>query len=620
MPLLAYRRVLAAILFLAVTSAARAELDSHSKTPYQLQVVLQIGGSRVFTPLFQGQLERELANRLQADFGALARVEVVRTHPLLRDIETKGLDAALEGFDVLSERTTHFVVLDYDAGMYTVHTRGHEGLTGQAGAVTQRASSADRAALADIIARSIEQSFSPVGTVTAGSGKDATMKLKGGDLGVPMNRFVKPGQVFAVSRVAEENGKARPIRLEWALLEVVEMTGGTCRCRYWHRYQEDALREAPSTLGWRAQRLPTTPSPVKVQLLDDASLQPLDGVRIHVVKPGSGGKPAELITNRDGLAITRDSFAHLALVQVLVGGAVRAQLPVETIAGRTVVARVKIQSDQESLAPLQTRRDAWIRRVYDNIRISSERSAHLSALLNQSLDAALESARKRIEPLQTEIQYLDGEEEELRRLAKEKKIAFDLRDPHEQLGVLRTQAKELAAFVERLEAALKEPGSEKSLGLHALLERAHLQEAEYDFDAAIRLYEQVVQASPEQIKVKTHLEQLKEAWKIKSKEHADARHFVYKVWPTLDVAGLQKNLDEAKKAVDACRSAGDKLTLQKMLRVDVGHTANLKKQLDTLNRRLTEDNRNQARALAAASEALLRLHNEAAAFVGARKE
>jgi len=42
--------------------------------------------------------------------------------------------------------------------------------------------------------------------------------------------------------------------------------------------------------------------------------------------------------------------------------------------------------------------------------------------------------------------------------------------------------------------------------------------------------------------------------------------------------------------------------------------------LDTLKRLEGEDNRNRRKALVQVGEALLALHNEAAAFVGARKE
>src|SRR5947208_1379412 len=137
-------------------------------------------------------------------------------------------------------------------------------------------------------------------------------------------------------------------------------------------------------------RLPTVTGALKVQLLDDTTLQPIDGVRVRVQRTDNS-KPEELITNRDGLAITRANVAHLAWVQVLSGETVRAQFPVELIEGRTVVARVKVQTDRESLAPLEVRRDAWLRRTYDNVGMASERSRELAALLNQSLEAAADT-------------------------------------------------------------------------------------------------------------------------------------------------------------------------------------------------------------------------------------
>src|SRR5262249_37846548 len=119
------------------TSSARAELDAGAKKPYQLQVVLQIGNNRVFTPLFQEQVQRDVQNQLKIAFGDLARVQVRRNHPILREVEAKGLSAAVEGWDVLSEQTTHVVLLDYVAGVYLIGTRFHDGATGQAGPLTK---------------------------------------------------------------------------------------------------------------------------------------------------------------------------------------------------------------------------------------------------------------------------------------------------------------------------------------------------------------------------------------------------------------------------------------------------------------------------------------------------
>ncbi len=621
-PSLALRAKISLLLLVLMSSSVQAELDPGVKKPYHLEIVLQVGANRVFTPLFQEQLQRDVQNQLKLHFGNLARVEVTRVHPLLGDIEAKGLDAAIESWESLSERTTHFVLLDYRAGTYQIQTRFHDGLTGQAAPLRQHGQTHDRAGVAGAIASLIETSFCPVGAVTAVApgGKDVTLKLQGGELGVPMDRWVQRGQVFAVSRIHDENGKQRAARLEWALLEVIDAAAnGVCTCKYRHRYQEDTLSESPGTLGYRVLRLPTVKEAVKVQLLDDTTLQPLDGVRVVVSRPDVVAGTEKLRTNRDGLAGTQAAFAHLAWVQVLSGDTVRAQFPVEVIPGRTVIARVKIQTDREALAPLEARRDAWLRRVYDNVRMSSERSRELSGQLNQSLKAAVDSGRKSLPLLEAEITYLDREHDQLHRLVKDKNLGYDLREGRQQIDDLRKQAADLKAFVERIEAVLKEPGNEESLGLHKLLERAKLLEREADFDKAIRLYEQVVQANPDQsAKIKTYLDRLKADWKEKNDDHALARKFIYETWPTLDVAGLGKRLEEAKKHLAACERAGDKLTPRKLLLVNVVHTVNLKKQLDTLKRRDTEDNRNQAKIVVQISEGLLRLHDDAAAFVGKR--
>ena len=622
-PLLALRAntiVISLLAMLLCTSSTRAALDPETKKPYQLQIVLHVAANRVFTPLFQEQLQRDLSNQLKLVFGDLARIDVVRAHPLLREIETNGLDQALEGWDELSEHATHFVLLDYAAGTYRIQARFHDGMTGQPGPFTQRTQTNDRAAVAAKIAHLVETSFSPVGTVTS-VGKEVTLRLKGGDLGVPLDRWVQPGQVFAVSRITKEGTRTRAQRLEWALLEVLDAPlAGVCRCRYWHRYQEDALRETAGTLGYRALRLPTTEGPVKVQLLDNTTLQPLRDVRVRVLKPG-GGKPVELLTNRDGLALTREPFAHLAMVQVLSGQAVRAQFPVALIEGRTVVARVKIQADNESLAPLEVRRDAWLRRVYDNVRMSSERTLDLSLQLNQSLGAALDSGRKLLPLLDEELKYLESEQDDIKQLAKEKKLAFQFREGEQQIKALRKQAKELHAFVERVEAVQKETGDEKSLGLFKLLEHARLHERQAEFGLAIRLYEQVLQASPDQAKIRAHLEKLKLAWAPTSKEHAAAQNIINKTWPTIEVGELPEKLEQANEAYwPNARAADDRLTPQKLLRVNIVHMANLKNQLETLKRKDSEDNRNRAKTLVQISEALLRLHSETAAFLDLRKD
>jgi hypothetical protein len=604
-------------IILAFPAPAPAALDAESKTPYQLQIVLNIGANRVFTPTFHELLERDIANRLKLAFGNLARIEVVRTHPLLADVLAKGLDATLESYDTLSERTTHFVLVDYAAGRFQIQSRFHEGLIGAAGPVSVHRVTHDRDELAATIARIVESAFSPVGTVTA-VGKEVTLALKGGELGVPLDRWVKKGHVFAVSKITEQGSRKKAHRHEWALLEVLNTaSGGTCRCRYWQRYQEDSLSEVPGTLGYRAMLLATATQPVRVQLFDDATLLPLDGVRVRVQQSGVG-KPVELITNRDGLALTREDFANWALVQVLAGETVRAQFPVELIPGRTAVARVKIQGDGEAMGPFVVRRDAWQRRVFENSRMSTDRARELAAQLHQSLGAALDAGKKSLPVLEAEIAYLEKERDQLDRLGKEKKWKFDSRDGTREISELHKQAKDLSEFIARLEGVMKDPNFEKTAGLVKLTERARLLEGEAEFDLAIRLYEQIVQASPGEKAIRAHLDKLKKDWTVVNADHKSARDFLTQTWPSLDVASLGKNLEKAKESLAVCKAAQDKMTPVKFVRSNAAHTANLTAQLETLKRRDSEDNRNKAKTLAQTGEALSRLHLEAVDWIGAK--
>src|SRR5206468_875877 len=98
-------------------------------------------------------------------------------------------------WDSLSDRATHFVLVDYLAGAYQIRTRFHDGKTGQVGALTKTKETNDRAAVAAAVATLIEASFSPVGTVTAvaADGKEVTLTLQGSALGVPMDRWVQRG-------------------------------------------------------------------------------------------------------------------------------------------------------------------------------------------------------------------------------------------------------------------------------------------------------------------------------------------------------------------------------------------------------------------------------------------
>src|SRR5207248_353196 len=81
--------------------------------PYQLQVVLGIAKHPLLTPVFQQKMQRELRDSLQAALGRLARVEVVRDHPRLKEVESKGLKHAMDGWNFVDESKLHFLLVSW---------------------------------------------------------------------------------------------------------------------------------------------------------------------------------------------------------------------------------------------------------------------------------------------------------------------------------------------------------------------------------------------------------------------------------------------------------------------------------------------------------------------------
>src|SRR6185369_4731523 len=139
--------------------------------------------------------------------------------------------------------------------------------------------------------------------------------------------------------------------------------------------------------------------------------------------------------------------------------------------------------EAEAQAPVEFRRDLWVRRLYDHLRLASERVADLNKQLGQSLEGALATAKHGMKTMEEELGHLTYEREQIRRQAAEKKIAkLDLREGDQRLEDLRARHKDLEKFAQRVDAVLKEAKSAETLGLAKQIERARLLDGEADFD------------------------------------------------------------------------------------------------------------------------------------------
>jgi hypothetical protein len=605
--------------FLFPFSFAQAELDPGLKTPYHLRIVLHVAEHRLLTPTFQERLEHELRDHLRLSYGKLAKVEVVRAHPLLKDVRAKGLTAALDGWNELSDVKTHFVLIDYLDGHYRVRARQHDGLTGLASPVVRRGETGERRLVALTAARLVDRDFGLSGTVTKVEGDHVEVSLRGGGLGVPLGRWVRSGNIFAVARITEEAGKPRAARMEWVLLQAAdEPQNGICPCRLFHRWK-GALQEEPGVLGYRCLALTTTDAPLRLRLVDDKTGAFLNGVRVHVGATGFEDKGWERTTGLDGLIVTPESYRSVAFVRVFSGGTLRAQFPVEIVDdGSIKKCPVNLTAEAVEAGQFQMRRERWLRRTYESLRVVASRFADLNAALERSPEAALEMARRGEKAIGAELLSLADERDQLLKSAAKVPGGLDLSEGEPQLQQLQEQRARLAAFMGRLDAMIKEANSPETKALQTKLERARLLEAEADFDGAIRLYEEVLAKRPDEKQVAAQLAKLKAAWRIKDgdTDHTAAREFLYNTWPRLDTAGVKTDLARAVKAFAVCRDRRDLLTPERLVRTNLVHAVNLKNRLDVLRRaRDSEDNHAEMKALVRVAEGLRDLQAEVRTFL-----
>lgn len=604
------RAVIVTLVFVGCAFAVRAR---PALEPSKLNVVLHFAENRVLTPIFQDQVERDLRNDLRQENGDLADIEVTRKHPRLRDVLARGLRKALDAWDDLGDERTHFVLIDYVDGRYEVRARHHDGATGLSSPVVRRGQTTDRRQVARLATQLVERDLGLAGQI-AEVGEDVVVISLQGSSGVDFGRRLKKGDVFAVVRLHREGTRLRAARLPWAVLQAIEPPrDGRCRCRLFHRFEQERLTPGPDIEGYRCLQLATVTAPVRLRLTDDKSLQPLDGLQVYVSQEGFGGKGRELVSNADGLAVTKEAFAHLAFVRVQSGGNIVAQFPVPLVDERTLACRLRASAQGGPLEALEFRKELWVQRIYDNLLAGSERVKEVDALVGKSLEAALDKAREGAKHLREQVDGLDLERTQLLRQASELRVApaqLDLREGEQRLEELRARGPRIDDFIARLQEAIKSAGSEEVKKLRQLVERARLKEGQNEFDEAIALYASVVEQDPGQSKVHEHLSKLKKSWALRNPEHGLAREFILKVWPRTEVAGLKTALGEVKKAVDVCRKNEDSLTPRKLPAANLSHAANLRKSLDALKRRDTEDSRAEARALAAVAQELMIFHRQ----------
>ncbi len=606
------RWLLSFVLLVSWTALVRAEgLDAELTKPYHLQVVLHIAGDRQLTNAFQDQVERELRANLRAALGDLAEVEVVRTHPRLATIEAEGLQSGLNGWREVSGTKTHFVFIDFDNNQYIIRARQHDGLTGLSSPLVREARISERQLVSRTATLLVDRDFGMVGTVTKKTGDEITLK-GGGIPGQDMGRWVKKGDVFAVSVV---NTAGKSFEVPWTLLQVTRAPReGVCECKVLHRYQ-NPLPEGPTIRGYRCLRLATTKAPVRLHFFSEKPGQTLIGLQVMVSQNGfkDDAGAEQLSIEAGGYVQTDRSFENVAFVRVLVSGRqTQVQLPIAIVGDRTVDCPMNPDPLGQELSELEWRRDRWVRQLYERLQLLQLLARDLNDLIGKgAYVSAKEKAAAGVDELKDEIRNLKEEATALRDAARELKVEnkLDLTEGERLIKDLKTQQSRFAEHIKQIDSAIKEQANPDRQEAQKLLHQAKLYEEQADFDQALAKYDQAFgKGVPISDEVKKHVEKLRKDWEPKDEEHRAARAFIYKTWPTAKTAReMDEQLPQAQKALQKCSAVGDRYSPLKLRKESLAHVTQLEQEWDALKAEGSEDNKKKLEKFAEVSGKLKKL-------------
>jgi hypothetical protein len=595
--------------------------DPEMSKPYKLQIVLRFSDHRDLTRVLKEKVERELSDNVRAAFGDLVQVEVTRTHPRLKDVEERGLQA-LDTWKDVDNVKTHFVLVDYvDNTYYDIRAKQHDGYTGQTSPVIRRDRTPSRDFLARKISIMLDADFGVIGAVTgAADESNVELTLKGAGLDPQATPRIQAGNVFGIVEILHSGGNLTAAPMQFAILVAQDTpsTEGKVRCKFFHRYLKSSVSDKdkrPGSVGFRCIKLSTTKAPLVVRLVEQGAktLTPLIGYPIYVQRQGFGAEtpPAdENATNSDGFTrlFGKDkNYDNVAFVRI--GDPQKrdeslARVPIPILDDRPVT--IALARKKEAATPLEFRQRTWVNRInarlvedqgiFKDLANEAPQASKLAALLDKvrilkvSLDEDIKNFVKERDELKADI---DATPEAVNNLADGNKLLKDLEDDKEQL------AKYINALVDSVEKT-RDPARQ---GLMEKVVQAQSLERDTEFEKAIKLYEEA-QEGLNDPSLKRQIEKLKAAWEIKSPEHKAARDYIYKDWPQFDQDRMKEKIDKAKKAFETCKANSDNLTPRKLLKVAIAHSTKLSQILEDLHGDVNEEQKEPQRLALEASKEL----------------
>jgi len=593
-----------------------AGLDPETDKPYKLDVVLSLGKHRLLTDVFREQIERELSDGLQAGAGDLVEVRVLRTHPLLKEVEKKGLAEAIKEFKAGDDTKTHVVRIDYIEGEYEVQAQQYDAMTGMLSPVLRKKRTSDRQFVARLATLFIAQDFGPIATVIDGKDENnVKIQFKAAQKG-KLERWVSKGELLVLVTYTQGAKGPRSVPDAVLQLESQDKQEGVWIAKLYRRYANPLTQT--NLVGVRCMRIATVKTALKVRVVhrDAKQLTPASGLGVEIRKNSFDDKTdkVEKVTDREGYVRLSTEYNRLVFLTLQVQPN-KALIPVPLVDDEPVTVSVIVRQDNRSLLAL--RRHLWEQQVTEANAAQGIIFKELEALnaKAEQREQAIEAARKGVENAEQVWKELDESKNKLRDDAERAGEKLDLSFGNQFLERIKNGKKEFEDYIVAQEKIIKEeiPKQKKHL---EQIEQAKRAEFNADFEKALAIYAEVVKDGIPDDGVKKHYDGLKAAWEPKNAAHKAAKKYIFETWGGVELSKLKDALDEARKALKVCRDNKDKLTPQRFLQESLGHAPKIEMALLELRPDLQEEDQKKKDELLELSKGIRGLIDEARKDLG----
>ena len=553
-----------------------------SAQPYALDVVILRSDHRFLaTEAFRERFPSRFANEVRRALGPAVQVTTTETHPNADTLRREGLGAPLDAGNAVTDRRTIFLRLRYDAGEFVVEARDVDGYTGLVSPGVVSARTGDRDQLSTLAAGLVANSFAVVGDVGKVQGDHAELRLLGG-----FGADVRPGDVFAASRIVVQEGRRLGQRIDWLVLEAEKAPHtGVIPCRIHRRYRDNGL-DATSGTTYRALRLPAGSHPLELRLVEPKTLEPVSGVQAKI---RAAGREVDVESDAQGMVRSKVALDRLAIVTFRSGGKDIARVPVPLVGDRPNCP-LTVGADTDEETAHEVRREQWSARIVRDLALVDQRIGELPFELGRSLEEAKRHAQQTIALIDAEVKDLRTEQRELERIAP-----TSMKRGEADLARLAEQRSRLEETIRGFDQAIaeREASDQRRKESIALAQRAALFESQARFDEALVLYDQALAKSPELKKVREHVETLRAGWALRGNEHEQARKFLVEIWPRLAAEEVPAHLVVAEQALETCRKVGDKLTPRRFTATSGEQLKKIVDVMEPLRRSLSPEARDQ---------------------------